>query len=202
MNLDDFRNLDTEDPGSWPPVVKAVALLLVVGLIVAGGWYFFWQDQMRELERVTGRERELRETFEIRQRRAANLEAYEAQLEEMRKTFGDMLRQLPSRAEVSKLLVDISQTGLSSGLAFDLFKPQDPITREFYAELPVEVQVKGGYHEFARFVSGVANLPRIVTLDDIEITLQQDGGNSGQDLTMTLTARTYWYLDGDEEGEG
>lgn len=194
MNLEDLRNLDTEDPGSWPAPVKAVVLVAVAALIVAAGWYFFWQEQIDRLERVTREEQELRDKFETRQQRAANLEQYQAQLEKMRDTFGDMLRQLPSKAEVSKLLVDISQTGLSAGLEFDLFKPQSVIQRDFYAELPVEVKVRGGYHEFARFVSGVANNPRIVTLDSISIEPRSEQ-DEASGLSMELTARTYWYLD-------
>jgi len=199
MNLDEIRNLDTEDPGSWPAVVKAVALIAIIAIIVAAVWYFFWQDQAKQLEEVKQKESELRSTFEQKQERAANLEAYEAQLAEMRETFGDLLRQLPSKAEVSALLVDISQTGLSSGLEFDLFKPQGANEREFYAELPVQIKVRGSYTEFAEFISGVANLPRIVTLNNVSIQPISKEGAKGP-LRMNLTAKTYWYLE--EEGQG
>lgn len=200
MNMDQFRNLDPNNPGAWPALPKALLLVAVAAALVAAGWYFDWQDQARQLASVAGKEKQLRQEFDIKQRRAANLEAYQNQLDEMRKTFGDMLRQLPSRAEVAKLLVDISQTGLSSGLEFELFKPQSAITKEFYAELPVSIRVRGSYEEFAKFVSGVANLPRIVTLDSISIKKGQ-GKNAADDmLTMDLTARTYWYLEeGDEK---
>jgi type IV pilus assembly protein PilO len=204
MTLEQLRNLDANNPGSWPLPVKTAALVLVLIAVVAGAWYFHWEGQMRTIERVRAEEQKLRQEFDTKQRRAANLEAYEAQLEEMRRTFGDMLRQLPSRAEVAELLVDISQTGLASGLEFELFRPQNAVTREFYAELPVAIRVRGDYHQFARFVSGVANLPRIVTLHDIAITGASEGaGGSGGDtgkLTMTLTAKTYWYLDEEESG--
>lgn len=198
----DINDLDFNNIGSWPPVAKGVVLLLVFGLVLAGGWYFDWQDQMNTLDGARARETQLKRTFELKQKRAANLEAYERQLAEMRTSFGAMLRQLPSKAEVAKLLVDISQTGLASGLEFELFKPQPEIKREFYAELPVKITVKGTYDQFGKFVSGIANLPRIVTLDSISIQPYKKGKkNANQDgtteLTMDITARTYWYLEND-----
>ena len=200
MNLSDINNLDMNNPASWPEAVKVVAMLLLLGLVVAAGWWFDWRHQMDRLQQVQAREGELRQQFETKQRRAANLEAYERQLEEMRESFGAMLRQLPSRAEVSRLLVDISQTGLASGLEFELFKPENPVRREFYAELPVTIRVRGSYGEFARFVSGVANLPRIVTLDNVQIGpgSNQGAAGTGDNLIMSVTARTYWYLDEEE----
>jgi len=198
MDLEQFRNLDMNNPGGWPMPVKAIALVLVFALTMGASWYFDWSKQLQRLEQAEAEERQLREEFELKQRRAASLEAYEAQLEEMQESFGAMLRQLPSRAEVSRLLVDVSQTGLGSGLEFELFRPQDPVRREFYAELPVNIRVNGGYREFAAFVSGVANLPRIVTLHDIAISRAGEDGDD--DLVMELTARTYWYLQDEEEG--
>lgn len=205
MDLEQFRNLDMNNPGGWPVAAKAIALVVVFALAIAASWYFDWSNQLQRLEQAEAREQQLRQEFETKQRRAANLEAYEAQLAEMEESFGAMLRQLPSRAEVSRLLVDISQTGLGAGLEFELFRPQDPLRREFYAELPVNIRVTGDYREFASFVSGVANLPRIVTLHDIAIS-RPDGnggedGDAGDPLRMELTARTYWYLD-DETEEG
>lgn len=198
MDLEQFRNLDMNNPGGWPKAVKAIALVLVFALAVAASWYFDWSNQLQRLEQAEAQERQLRDEFELKQRRAANLEAYEAQLAEMEESFGAMLRQLPSRAEVSRLLVDVSQTGLGSGLEFELFRPQDPVRREFYAELPVNIRVTGAYGEFATFVSGVANLPRIVTLHDIAIRrADQDEDDA---LVMELNARTYWYLDDEAEG--
>lgn len=196
MNLADLNELDLNNPGGWPAPAKAVAVVLILALVVAAGWWFDWRHQADALARVQGEESELRQQFEQKQRRAANLEAYERQLEEMRESFGAMLRQLPSRAEVSRLLVDISQTGLASGLEFELFKPESVVRREFYAELPVTIRVRGQYSEFARFVSGVANLPRIVTLDNVRVA--PVGQEQGGELVMNVTARTYWYLD--EEG--
>lgn len=191
MNLSELRNLDLQDAAYWPVPVKAAAAVLVFALTVAGGWYLDWSEQARSLERVTAKETELKQAFELRQRRAANLEAYEQQLADMQASFGAMLRQLPSQADVPKLLVDVSQTGLASGLEFELFRPAPEVNRDFYAELPVSVRVRGTYHQFARFISAVANLPRIVTLHDISI---EQPARSGE-LVMNLTAKTYWYLD-------
>ena len=188
MNFD-LNNLDLNDAPNWPLPIKIGASVLLFAAVVAGGWYLDWDDQSKRLESVTKKETELRSTFENRQKRAANLEAYEQQLVDMDASFGAMLRQLPSRAEISKLLVDISQTGLASGLEFELFRPGGESKREFYAELPVSIRVKGNYHQLAEFVSGVANLPRIVTLHDIAIA----DGKGG--LAMDVTAKTYWYLD-------
>lgn len=193
INLEQYRNLDFNNPGNWPLGAKVLAVVLVAAAICMAGWYFDWQNQREDLRRASAKEQELRREFETKQERAANLEAYEDQLAQMRETFGAMLNQLPSRAEVSRLLVDISETGLSAGLAFELFKPKSSIEREFYAELPVNVRVRGSYHEFARFVSGVANLPRIVTLHNVSIS--SGSGEDNDELVMDLTARTYWYLE-------
>lgn len=200
MSLEQYRNLDLNNPGGWPLGAKLIALVLVVAVIAGAGWYFDWQDQRDELAQVRSKEQDLRQEFEKKQERAANLEAYEKQLAQMRESFGAMLSQLPSRAEVARLLVDISETGLSAGLAFELFKPQSSIKREFYAELPVSIRVRGTYHEFAQFISGVANLPRIVTLHDVSINSDSGDKSDDGELVMNLTARTYWYLD--TEGGG
>ena len=130
MNLADLNELDLNNPGSWPSPVKAFVVVLILALVVAAGWWFDWRHQAEGLTRVQGQETELRQQFESKQRRAANLEAYERQLDEMRESFGAMLRQLPSRAEVSRLLVDISQTGLASGLEFELFKPESVVRQK------------------------------------------------------------------------
>lgn len=190
-----LNELDLNEIGVWPWPAKIVVLVLVFALLVGAGWYFDWQHRHATLEQVEAEESELRHRFEIRQERAAALDDYRQQLEEMEESFGTMLRQLPSRVEVAGLLVDISQTGLASGLEFELFRPQQTREREFYAEMPIEIEVRGTYHQFGRFVSGVANLPRIVTLHDVEI---DDADDDGQ-LAMRATARTYWYLD-EEEG--
>ncbi len=145
------------------------------------------------------KEQELKTVFEKKAKLAVNLEAYEKQLEEMRESFGAMLRQLPNKTEVADLLVDVSQTGLASGLEFELFKPQAEVPREFYAELPISIKVTGDYHEFGDFVSGVAALPRIVTLHNVNISRRD--AKSGN-LVMNLTAKTYRYLEDEERSGG
>lgn len=195
MNLSELNQLDLNNAASWPMPVKIAASVIITAAVIAGGWYLDWSNQSTALEAARNTEIKLREDFESKQRRAVNLAAYEQQLEEMQVSFGAMLRQLPSEVEVSKLLVDISQSGLKSGLEFTLFKPESEIRREFYAELPVKIQVIGNYQQFGRFVSEVANLPRIVTLHDIDIKPSKSKGDNM--LSMDITAKTYWYL---EEG--
>lgn len=193
----ELSELDLNNTGSWPPVIKFLAALLVCAAVVAAGWYFSWQDQQQQLVRVEAQEPQLRGEFETKQERAANLGAYEELLEEMQRSLEARLRELPSRVEVPPLLVDISQAGLGAGLEFELFRPGSSVRRDFYAEMPIQIRVRGRFHEFGRFVSDVANLPRIVTLHDVEISR---GGDNGE-LTMSATARTYWYLDDEGEDE-
>ncbi|VAW79066.1 Type IV pilus biogenesis protein PilO [hydrothermal vent metagenome] len=193
MDLADLNELDLSNIANWPLPARAFVITLVfVGVLGAGYWLDI-KDQRAQLEKSERKEVELRRTFENRAQKAANLEAYEQQLAEMRESFGAMLRQLPDRTEVAELLVDISQTGLAAGLEFELFKPQAEVPREFYAELPISIRVKGNYHEFGEFVSGVAALPRIVTVHDVNIKDNQEGL-----LTMDILAKTYRYMD--EEG--
>jgi type IV pilus assembly protein PilO len=147
---------------------------------------------------VEKKEVELRNTFETKQAKAANLDAYKKQLEEMKQSFGAMLRQLPNKTEVADLLVDVSQTGLASGLEFELFKPEAEVPREFYAELPIQLKVTGQYHEFGRFISGLAALPRIVTIHDIKIQQRNKQSDNNRLLELEATAKTYRYLDEEE----
>jgi type IV pilus assembly protein PilO len=190
MNMQELNELDLSNIGDWPAVVKAI-LILILCVLVAVGWYFLYtEDQFKELERVERVEQDLRLDFEGKQAKAANLEAYRAQLAEMQESFGAMLRQLPNRTEVADLLVDVSQTGLAAGLEFELFQPQPEIPKDFYAELPIKVRVIGKYHEFGEFVSGLAALPRIVTIHNVGISPRKEG-----DLMLEATVRTYRYLD-------
>lgn len=190
MNMQELNELDLSNIGDWPGIVKAI-LVLILCALVAVGWYFLYtEDQYKELERVERVEQDLRLDFEGKQAKAANLEAYRAQLAEMKESFGAMLRQLPNRTEVADLLVDVSQTGLAAGLEFELFQPQPEVPKDFYAELPIKVRVVGKYHEFGEFVSGLAALPRIVTIHNIAIQPREGG-----DLVLEATARTYRYLD-------
>lgn len=195
MNLAELNNLDLNNVGSWPTPVRMAGFAMIFVAALAVGYYLDIKDQRTLLQQSESQEAELRTKFETKAKKAANLEAYEQQLAEMKESFGAMLRQLPNKTEVADLLVDISQSGLASGLEFELFKPQNEVPREFYAELPISIRVKGTYHEFGQFVSGVAALPRIVTVHDVNIV---PGKTSGE-LTMDLLAKTYRYLDENEQ---
>jgi len=192
MNLQELNELDFSNLGDWPAVVKAVLVLILCGGLAAGWYFLYTEDQYKQLERVEKVEQDLRQDFEVKQAKAANLEAYRAQLAEMQESFGSMLRQLPNKTEVADLLVDVSQTGLAAGLEFELFQPQGEVPKDFYAELPIKIRVIGDYHEFGEFVSGLAALPRIVTVHNIKISPRK--GESA-DLQLEATAKTYRYLD-------
>ncbi len=202
--LDELRNLDPNDPGRWPLGVRiGTVVLLFLFAASAGYWYFVWKAKRPELLEARAKETELWNTLETKARKAANLQAYKEQLAEMEKSFGAMLRQLPNKTEVPNLLVDISQTGLAAGLEEKLFQPQAEIRKDFYAELPISIRLTGAYHEMGNFASGIAALPRIVTLHDIEITPQgREARGSSGDLTLNVTAKTYRYLEEDEQAAG
>ena len=172
MNLlEELRALDPSDPGRWPLPIRigAVAVWFVVLALVLS-WVFVWQSQRPELQRFQAEEQQLRTQFRDKHAKAVNLEVYKQQLTDIERSFGAMLRQLPGKTEVPNLLVDISQTGLGAGLEEKLFQPQGEVKKDFYAELPISIRLTGGYHEMGSFASGIAALPRIVTLHDIEIT--------------------------------
>lgn len=198
MNLlEEIRSLDPRDPGRWPLPFRigAVALwFLVLGFALS--YVLVWQRQQPELERVRMEETQLRETFRQKHSKAVNLEVYKQQLKDIERSFGALLRQLPGKTEVPNLLVDISQTGLASGLEEKLFQPAPEQKKDFYAELPIKIRLTGSYHEFGEFVSGVAALPRIVTLHDMEI--KPANKDAYDDLTLDLTAKTYRYLEEEE----
>ena len=191
MNMD-INELDLTNVARWPLAARLVVILFLIGGVIFLGYWFHTKDQLVVLAEAEQQESNLRVIFEKKAEQAANLEAYEKQLEEMRESFGAMLRQLPNKTEVADLLVDVSQTGLASGLEFVLFQPQAENPREFYAELPITISVIGDYHEFGNFVSGVAGLHRIVTVHNVIIT------GEGKQLAMILTAKTYRYLEEDE----
>jgi type IV pilus assembly protein PilO len=196
--LDELKNLDINDIGRWPLPIQAFFVTLFF-LIATGAafWFFVWQDQKPRLEKAQAEERELRQTFETKQRKAANFSAYKAQLAEIERSFGTMLRQLPGKTEIPNLLVDISQTGLGAGLQEELFQPTEEVRKDFYAEKPIKIRLSGSYHEFGRFVSEIAALPRIVTLHDIEI-VPAEKDSTFDELTLNVTAKTYRYLDEEE----
>ncbi len=196
MNLSeiDLNDLDFNNIAAWPAPVRMFAMGLAFVAVVGLGYWFDLKDQRLMLDQVERKESELKVTFEDKASKAANLEAYQQQLEEMRQSFGAMLRQLPNKTQVAGLLVDVSQSGLASGLEFELFRPRDEVPKEFYAELPISVKVRGTYHEFGNFVSSVAALPRIVTIHDVSIKPEKESG----ELVMELTAKTYRYLEEEE----
>ena len=188
-----LQNLDPKDVGNWPIVIKGGAIAILCAIVLAAGFWFDTRNQLGVLEQAQKKENTLKADFVEKQHKAANLAIYKQQMEEMKRSFGTMLRQLPSKTEIAELLVDISQTGLSNGLEFELFKPEAEAPADFYAVLPIKIKVTGDYHEFGKFVSDVAVLPRIVTLHDINIVPEK--GN--KTLVMEVTAKTYRYI---EEG--
>jgi len=199
--FDQLRNLDPNDPGRWPLGVRlATVALLFIAAASAGYYFMVWKTQRPVLLQEREKEGQLMESLTVKAKRAANLEAYRAQLAEMEKSFGAMLRQLPNKTEVPNLLVDISQTGLAAGLEEKLFQPQGENRLDFYAELPISIRLTGGYHEMGKFASGIAALPRIVTLHDVEIVPSGDKNSTGSgNLTLNVTAKTYRYLDEEEQ---
>ena len=199
MNLvEELQSLDVNDVGRWPLPFRLAVIAIVFVLVVGLGWYFFiYKDKAPQLANVQQEELNLMTSFENKQRKAANYDAYKDQLAQMEQSFGTMLRQLPGETEIPSLIVDVSQTGLAAGLQEKLFQPQPEVPRDFYAEKPIRIALSGGYHEIATFVSGVAALPRIVTLHDINIT--PESGDQFDQLSLEVTAKTYRYLE--EEAE-
>ena len=197
MNLvEELKSLDVNDVGRWPLVFRAAVIgIAFVAVLAAGIWFTIIKDKRPQLLRAQEDEQTLRVTFENKQRKAANYDAYKAQLAQIEQSFGTMLRQLPGETEIPSLIVDVSQTGLASGLQEKLFQPQPEIPKDFYAEKPIKIRLSGGYHEIANFVSGVAALPRIVTVHDINMA-----PNQGGQLTMDILAKTYRYMDEEEGG--
>lgn len=191
MNLDELRSLNINDLASWPVPIKIVGIVLVGLVILGAGYWFIIQGELEQYAEATAKEEQLKTTYTNKKLLALNLDAYKQQMEDMQRTFGSLLRQLPNTTEVPDLLVDITQAGLGRGLEFVLFRPEKEQPRDFYAELPISLQVTGTYHELASFVSDVAALPRIVTFGGINI-----GGGQGARLTMSATAKTYRYLEG------
>ncbi|MDP2879855.1 MAG: type 4a pilus biogenesis protein PilO [Sulfuricella sp.] len=193
MNLDDFKRLNPKDIGNWPIIPKALALCGLFILILFAGYWFDWQNQLADLDIAKEKESQLRETFISKKKQSVNLDTYRRQLKDLEQAFGALIKQLPNKAEMDALLTDINQAGLGRGLEFDLFRPADRETlSEFYAERPISIRVTGNYHDLGAFASDVSRLPRIVTLNEINIT------PSGQTLTMSAVAKTYRYLDENE----
>ena len=194
--IDDLKNLDQNNPGSWPLPIQLAAAAVLCVVLIGAGYKFDWSKQIEELTGIEAEEQKHKDTFESKQKKVANLVPLREQMKEMEQSFGDMLRQLPNKTEVAGLLVDISQTGLAAGLEFELFQPKKEVPTEFYAELPISIKISGSYHQMGEFVSGLAALPRIVTTHNIIIKKGKTPGN----LEMAATAKTYRAIEEEEEG--
>ncbi len=197
MNLNvDLNSLDLKNIGDASLPVKAIVVAIVCVAVLAAGYYLDIIDQQDALEKKKAQVTSLITDFNTKQAKAASLEAYQAQMVEMEDAFGTMLRQLPNKNELDNLVVDITQVGLASGLEVELFQPNAEVPREFFAELPITLKVTGSYHQVGEFVSGVAALPRIVTLHDINLAPLKAGASDR--LQVQATAKTYRYLDEEE----
>ena len=195
MTLDDIRRLNPQEIGTWPVVPKLVALLLLLIAVVFAGYWFDWRNQAQELDSSRQKEQQLRTSFLGKQKLAVNLDAHREQLATIQQEFGEMLKQLPNKSEMEALLTDINQAGTGRGLQFTLFKPAPRESkREWDAELPISLKLKGKYHDMGAFASDVSQLPRIVTLSNIELKSDRKSGT----IVMAATARTYRYLDDSE----
>ena len=193
MNLEDLRRLSLRDAGNWPLLPKAAILAVFFLVIIALGGVLDWRDELETLDKLQADETTLKESYATKKARAVNLELYVQQLKDIEQSFGALLKQLPNKSEMDALLTDINQAGLGRGLQFELFKPaaQERVA-DFYAELPITVRVTGSYHDMGAFASDVAQLPRIVTLNDLSIV------NEKGTLTMDAVAKTFRYLDEEE----
>jgi len=192
--LEQFKGLDPKDPGAWPPLPKALLLLaLLIGILVAA-YFLDWSDQIEQLDAGRAQESKLKQEYKSKKQQSINLDLYRRQLREIDSSFGALLKQLPNRSQMDALLVDINQAGLGRGLQFELFKPAARETsRDFYAELPIQLRVIGGYHDIGAFASDIGGLSRIVTLNDITLA-----GGKGGSLVVDATAKTFRYLDEEE----
>lgn len=205
MKLADLRKLDLNElihqsPGDWPSAARVIAYAGIFIVVIAIGYYFWLSNYNQELNQGQQQEQKLRSEFKDKALQAANIKEYREQLEQLTRTFNTMKLQLPGKTEIPNVLQDISQTAQIDGLKQDLFKPQSEVKKDFYAEDPIQIQLEGSYHQFGKFVSDVSALPRIVTVHDINIKPQSNGAK-GADLVMTLTAKTYRYLEAGEEAK-
>jgi type IV pilus assembly protein PilO len=190
---DDFKTLDPKDPGLWPVVPRAVILTGIFAALVGAAWWFGWNVQLEDLQAKAAEEARLKDDWINKKKLAVNLDEHKAQLAEINTSFGALLKQLPNQSEIGDLLVDINKAAQSRGLLVDLFKPGGEVYRDFYAEVPITLQLTGGYHDIGSFSGDIAQLPRIVTLNDIDIA-----GGAGGMLVLKTTAKTFRYLDDEE----
>ncbi|HSI24346.1 MAG TPA: type 4a pilus biogenesis protein PilO [Methylotenera sp.] len=197
MKLDDFNNIDFKNAGSLPIPVKLVLLGILAIIVIALGYWFLWNPAIDELDQAKAKEQELRQTFLTKKAQAVKVDAYKQQMIDIEKTFGALLKQLPDKSQMDGLLTDINQAGLGRGLEFELFKPGQETVADFYAEMPIQIKIKGNYHDVGAFATDISKLSRIVTLNDLNIApLNKDVKDSV--LTMEATAKTYRYLDSSE----
>jgi type IV pilus assembly protein PilO len=189
--LDQFKNLNTRDPGAWPPLPKLLMLVAILAGVLFIAYFLDWQGQLDELEAGRQQEQQLKQAYVDKKRQAVNLDLLRAQLREIETSFGALLKQLPNKSQMEALLVDINQAGLGRGLQFELFRPaQSETQRDFYAELPITIKITGNYHDMGAFASDIGQLPRIVTLNDMALSVGKDGN-----LVLDTTAKTFRYLD-------
>lgn len=197
MKLDDFRNIDLNNVGNLPVPVKLVLLVVIFVVLVFLGYWLLWSDQIEEWDQAVAKEQELRDTFLIKKSQAVKIDAYRQQMVDIEKTFGALLKQLPDKSQMDGLLTDINQAGLGRGLEFELFKPGAEVIADFYAEMPIQVKVKGTYHDIGAFATDVSKLSRIVTLNNLNIMPMNKDAKDGL-LSMEAVAQTYRYLDASE----
>ena len=190
---DDFRNLNPKDVGAWPLAPRIATLIGLFALVLAAGWFLVCNDAIETLELKQQEETKLRDDFLSKKRQSVNLDLYVQQLNEIDRSFGALLKQLPNKAEVESLLIEVNQSGMGRGLQFELFKPSPEIVKDFYAELPISVKLTGSYHDFGAFAADIGRLSRIVTLNNVAITPAKDGT-----LTMDAVTKTFRYLDESE----
>ena len=197
MKLDDFNNIDFKNAGSLPMPVKLVLLSFLAIVLIGLGYWFLWSPEIDDLDQAKSKEQELRQTFLAKKAQAIKVDAYKQQMIDIEKTFGALLKQLPDKSQMDGLLTDINQAGLGRGLEFDLFKPGQETVADFYAEMPIQIKIKGNYHDVGAFATDISKLSRIVTLNDLNIApLNKDTKDSV--LVMEATAKTYRYLDSSE----
>lgn len=194
--LDDFRGLNPNDVGSWPVVPRVAVLVALFVVLIGAGWWFVWQDQIDALDGKRNEEVKLKEEFLNKKRQAVNLDLHIQQLNEIDRSFGALLKQLPNKSEVEALLVEINQSGMGRGLQFELFKPGQELVKDFYAELPISVKLTGNYHDFGAFAGDIGRLSRIVTLNNLSINVNAQAKDGS--LTLDAVTKTFRYLDEEE----
>jgi type IV pilus assembly protein PilO len=194
--VQDFSTLDPKDPGLWPFLPRAIILLAALLLLLGAAWLFDWKDQLAALDEKQAEEVSLKEEWVGKKSQAVNLDEYKRQLSEIERSFGALLQQLPNRAEMGDLLVDINKAAQGRGLSVEFFKPGGEIVRDFYAEMPISLTLQGSYHDIGAFSGDIATLPRIVTLNDINLAPATTG--KGETLILRTTAKTFRYLDEEE----